>query len=328
MAADADLGVGTHINGEWMINGALGSGTCGKVFRARSTAHPDQQVAIKFLVGGDRTDQLRFLRERFLMEHMNKRGSPHVVRLIDIGLYGSIPYIVMELCHASLDRHLDRVGSFDESEACWIVAMAVTGLRAANTIHRDLKPGNLLISNPTSSASVCFRAGDPHASIIKVADFGLAKDHDPQAKLLTTPDRVMGTPAYMSPEQWRDSHDVGVESDIYALGVILYQMVTGHLPFDHDDVIQIGVMHQREPLVVPSSVSPAVAEVLRTCMAKDPHDRYRTLATLEQVLRAIAGIAPVTTSEPEPAAPAASAPPATASGRFQLGAGIRRLFSR
>lgn len=269
----------------------LGRGGAGAVYLATTVKKPPIPVAIKFLINPG--DLPRFKRERKVMESV---ASPYVVKLVDGGTHEGFPFIVMEyLSGGSLRDVLDNRKRLPVKEAAWVMVMAIRGLRKAGTVHRDLKPDNLLLTK-TKEGAVRFLVGDPrNGTTVKVADFGLAKSRDPNTLNLTNSRHVMGTPIYMSPEQCRNTREVGVATDIYALGVILYELTTGRAPFDAESAYDIMTMHCNDPVEYPKGMDQRVQTVLGRCLAKKPEDRYRSLYTLERDLGAIAGV-----SEPEP----------------------------
>jgi eukaryotic-like serine/threonine-protein kinase len=223
-------------------------------------------------------------------------SSPHVVRPVDHGTHEGFPYLVMEYLHGgSLRDLLDSRSRLPPKEACWVVIQALRGLRKAGTVHRDLKPDNLLIQ-PASGGGIRLTPGDTaRGSLVKVGDFGLAKSRDPNTLNLTNSQHVMGTPIYMSPEQCRNTREVGIATDIYALGVILYECVAGKPPFDGESAYDIMTMHCNDAVRWPRGLDARLQAVLERCLAKKPEHRYASLRALERDLAALAGL-----DEPEP----------------------------
>jgi serine/threonine-protein kinase len=158
-------------------------------------------------------------------------------------------------------------------------------------VHRDLKPENLLVE-ADASGKVRFKIGDDKtASIVKVADFGLAKAFDPSLNRLTKTGQIMGTPLYMSPEQCKNTKDVTQRADIYALGIILCELVTGEVPFEADDAYTVMKMHMEvEPKF--KRMDRQMEAVVRRCLQKNARDRYATLEDLRHDLQVIAGVKP------------------------------------
>jgi eukaryotic-like serine/threonine-protein kinase len=305
---------GSVIDQQWVILSVLGSGGSGAVYRCRhlhDTTHPE--VAVKLLTNSG--EVARFSRERLVMEGAR---HPHVVTLLDIGKHGHQPYLVLELAAGgSINDLLERQGALEPRLAVWIIIQAVSGLRARHLVHRDLKPHNLLIGLSDGQRRADFIIGDATTgSRVMIADFGLAKPIVGGGKSITITNQVMGTPLYMSPEQCRNTKVVGVESDIYSLGIILYELVTGHPPFDGEDPYAILVQQVNNEPVIPESLDPGLREILQRCLRKDPADRFRTLRSLEEALRKWCQLPTTVTSE-------AIAPVDTG-----FLARVRRLFGR
>jgi serine/threonine protein kinase len=285
---------GDVIGGRYKVVKELGRGGAGAVFRCQMLKRAELDVAIKFLINPG--DAKRFKRERKVMAAAN---SPYVVKLVDGGNHDGFPYIVMEYLHGgSLRDMLDDRGRLPPKEAAWVLVMAIRGLRKASTVHRDLKPDNLLITTG-KDGKVRFAIGDTRsASVVKVADFGLAKSRDPANTIspnLTDSRHVMGTPIYMSPEQCRNTREVGVATDIYALGIIFYECVVGKPPFDGESAYDIMTMHCNDAVKWPRGIDQRLQAIMGRCLAKKPEERYRSLLSLERDLAAIAGV-----GEPEP----------------------------
>ena len=271
----------------------LGEGGCGSVYRCRHLKRSDEEVAVKILE--NLADEQRFKRERQVLEEAR---SPHIVKLIESGRHEGIPYLALEfMVGGSLREILDTRGKLPAKEAAWILVMALRGLRSSKTVHRDIKPENLLLTRPGGrSAELRFIPGDTRkGACVKVADFGLAKAWDPSMTKITKTGQVMGTPLYMSPEQCRNTRDVTVHSDIYALGVIFFEMVVGKPPFDADNAYDLMAKHCNEAVPQVRGLDPAVQDVIARCLAKNPRDRFASLLALERKLSTIAGL-----GEPEP----------------------------
>jgi serine/threonine-protein kinase len=178
-----------------------------------------------------------------------------------------------------------------------VLVQAIRGLRASKTVHRDMKPENLLMGRGIGKGGTLKLTVDDikKGSVIKVADFGLAKAHDPNTLKLTNTGQVMGTPVYMSPEQCRNTRTVTARSDMYSLGIIFYEMIVGKPPFEANNAYDIMAMHCNDAPKFPARMDPRVKTVLELCLAKTPKDRYPSLYALERDLAAIAGL-----GEPEP----------------------------
>jgi serine/threonine protein kinase len=279
--------------GRWCVVQKLGEGGCGSVYRCRHLKRSDEEVAVKILE--NLADEQRFKRERQVLE--GARGV-HVVKLIESGRHEGIPYLALEfMVGGSLREVMDARGKLPPKEAAWILVMALRGLRSSKTVHRDIKPENLLLTRPGGrNAELRFIPGDIRkGACVKVADFGLAKAWDPSMTKITKTGQVMGTPLYMSPEQCRNTRDVTVASDIYALGIIFFELVVGRPPFDADNAYDLMAKHCNEAVPVVRGLDPALQEVINRCLAKNPRERYQSLLALDRKLSAIAGL-----GEPEP----------------------------
>jgi serine/threonine-protein kinase len=286
------LNKGDTIDGKYIVLKKLGEGGCGSVFRCRHVKKTEVEVAVKVLENA--ADEPRFRREQKVLGAVR---STNVIKLLDYGKHDRHPYLVLEFMEGGSVRDLlNARGKLPAEEAAWVTIQAVRGLRASRTVHRDLKPENLLVSKGQNGRNVTLTVGDAKkGAAIKVADFGLAKNRDPGQTNLTNTGQIMGTPLYMSPEQCRNTRDVTTSSDIYSLGVILFELVTGKPPFDADNAYDIMAMHCNEELPFPSRMDPRVRNVIARCCAKSAKDRYRTLLALERDLSGVAGL-----GEPEP----------------------------
>jgi eukaryotic-like serine/threonine-protein kinase len=290
---------GALIAGKYQVEAILGQGGMGVVVAARHLALR-QRVAIKFLLPAGL--RLPGARERFLREAQAAAAlqSDHVARVLDVGtLETGAPYLVMEhLSGADLSQLLKTHGSLPVAEAVDILLQACEAIREAHSlgiIHRDLKPQNLFILT---------RSGAP---FVKVLDFGLSKlpvqpGEAPEASLTAT-ELVMGSPQYMSPEQIRSLKHVDARTDIWALGVILYQLLTGRRPFLGDSVLAICasiVADTAPPLATYRPDVPAsLGALVRRCLEKNLALRVQTV---DELLRGLAPFAPTRAafpSEPE-----------------------------
>ncbi|MHC5068615.1 MAG: serine/threonine-protein kinase [Planctomycetota bacterium] len=293
---------GELIADRYRVTSLLGEGGAGIVYRCVDTADDDAQVAVKVLI--DPRAAPRFRREAKLLR---RTSSPYVIAQRGAGVdEDGRPYLVLDYCAGgSLRKMLDKRGKLEPSEAAWLLIQAVRGLRDAATVHRDLKPENLLLARTVSGKSGPLRSGDEEP-LVRVADFGLAKAGEDKALTLTMSGQVMGTPAYMSPEQCRSSKRVGIKTDIYALGVLLYEMVSGRVPFNASNAYDTMAMHCNEEPAL-GRLPQAVKAICGRCLAKAPGKRYPSLSALERDLAALAG--------GERVLPA----PAAAGGRWWLG---------
>ena len=262
--------------------GELGRGGMGVVYRARQTTL-NREVAIKTLL---RTDATRAALARFWAEAevMAAVKHPHVVQVIELGDHDGRPFMVMELLTGgSLEDRLaagERMSPRLAAELLAKVAGAVAAAHELGIVHRDLKPGNVLLSP----------AGEP-----KVTDFGIAKR---QSHALTQTNVLMGTPAYMAPEQAAArAKFVGPQADVWALGVILYECIAGKRPFDGDTAqAMLNQITSTEPVALRARV-PGLSRDLDTivtkCLSKEPQHRYATAAELASDLERFARGEPI-----------------------------------
>ncbi len=254
------------------ILGRIASGGQGAIYRAWDPSN-GQVVALKTLLpgGAANSDGIeRFRREAELTAEVD---HPNVIRILDNGRDQDSHFIVMEFLPISVADLIRSVGQLPIGRTVDICRQVALGLEAANDhgiIHRDIKPSNLLIA--------------PDGAV-KVTDFGLARSSN--LPTMTSPGAVMGTASYMSPEQVR-GHRVDTRTDIYSLGVVLYEMLTGSAPFDAETGYAIMRKHVEER---PESVSQrrpgvpiALDSIVNTCLAKKREDRFQTLGHLAAAL--------------------------------------------
>ncbi len=338
----ADPLLGRTIAGKFVLDQRLGAGAMGAVYRARQTAL-EKTVAIKVMHGELARDPMfaaRFHREA---KAASRLDHPNSIRILD---YGQDPdgllYIAMEyLDGRDLAYVLEREFPLPSARIVDVLSQALGAVAVAHDLgitHRDLKPENIMVLRRRTDDGV-------DIDVVKVCDFGIAKlveagdatgseagagAAQPQRGKLTTAGLVIGTPAYMSPEQGRGEAIDG-RSDLYSMGVILYQLLTGQLPFDGPSAIGIVLKHQVDAPPPPSSVRPDVdARLEAVCLRalqKAPRDRY---ATARDFRAAIRGAVPLDGAMPasadghaSPSAPRlAAAEPAVAIARteVQLGA--------
>jgi serine/threonine-protein kinase len=233
-----------------------------------------QEVAIKILRDDmelDEENRQRFLREAQLMVRLR---SEHVTKISDVGtLETGAPFVVMELLDGmDLGRVLESAGRLSTRVACDHLLQACDVLAEAHAlgiVHRDIKPTNLFVT----------RRNDGSPSI-KVLDFGISKtpSKDEQMKLTQTA-MMLGTPAYMSPEQMRSARSVDARTDIWSLGIVLYELVEGTMPFDATSFAELAVKVATEPFI-PMAAAPELTPVVARCLGRTPNDRYASVAEL------------------------------------------------
>jgi serine/threonine protein kinase len=284
------VGPGDVVAGKYAIVRLLGRGGMGSVFEARHRAL-GQRVAIKMLhaqASGHEEAVERFLREARAAASLT---SDHVVRVYDVGIHESgLPFMVMELLEGiDLGELLERRGAIPVGDTVrWVLqaASAVAEAHEAGIVHRDLKPSNLFLVRATTTN---------RTSKVKVVDFGISKRGNmPEGSVqtLTGPRAVMGSPSYMSPEQVRSTKSVDARTDVWSLGVIMYELLTGRTAFDGESLGDVFAKIREEPLPPIRSVVPAVPasldSVVSRCLQRDREHRFKDAAELADALRAIA----------------------------------------
>jgi serine/threonine protein kinase len=307
--------VGRVIGGRYRVAGLLGRGGMGAVYVAEHTG-TGRKVAIKRLhpeLAGDEKSVLRFQREA---RAAGATGHDHIVEIIDLGMAeDGAPFLVMEYLEGeNLAEVLQREGRLPPHRACHILAQALDALAAVHeegVVHRDLKPDNLFLTR---------RAGRP--DYVKVLDFGISKVRKEGAEAfeptLTRTGAIVGTPYYMSPEQARGASDYDHRVDLYGAGVILYQCLSGQLPFDaanYHALLQAILRCQPVPLgEVAPDVPPPLCSIVHRAMAADPSLRFASADALRQALIPYGGTAPVERPQSgrQPRVPAAAISPSKA----------------
>ncbi len=276
---EAPVREGDVLAGRYRVERVLAIGGMGVVVAAKHI-QLNQRVAVKVLTHNAKSSQAN---ARFLTEAKASAllKSDHVVHVSDVGtLDNGQPFMVMELLEGDdLSQALERDGKLPIEQAVDYVLQACEGLaeaHAARIVHRDLKPGNL------------FRARRPDGSdMIKVLDFGVSKalSTDIRAEgTVTTTDAVFGSPLYMSPEQMQSASKADERSDVWSLGVVLYELLTRRMPFDAESMAGLAVRIATDPPIRLVEVLPgsplALEAVIFKCLAKNPDDRYPNVAEL------------------------------------------------
>ncbi|NLA04952.1 MAG: Stk1 family PASTA domain-containing Ser/Thr kinase [Firmicutes bacterium] len=266
--------VGKNLAGRYKLLEKVGEGGMARVYRSWDSLL-NRAVAVKVLkeqMTGDSAFVKRFRREAQAAAGLS---HPNIVNIYDVGEEDNIHFIVMEyLDGKNLKQYIREKGRLPAEEAVAItirIAEALAVAHAAGVIHRDIKPQNIIFLNNGQ---------------VKVADFGIAIAAD--GTTLTCTDKIIGSVHYFSPEQARGSL-AGKRSDLYSLGVVLYEMVTGQVPFKGESPVSVAMKHIQEPVIAPSQLtgdlSPPLERIILKAMQKDPTQRYLSAAEFLEDLR-------------------------------------------
>lgn len=296
--------LGWPVAGRFIVTALVGRGSMARVFRARQL-QLNRDIALKLfdsaalqhelMQPGDREAAINVAKERFEREAqvLAQISHPNCVTMYDYGVSadGRYLYIAMEFVQGlSLRQAVNRRLKFEAiAEIAQQVLLALREAHALEIVHRDLKPENIILS---------VRPGSEE-QVVKVVDFGIAKMLSGPQESRTMAGTLFGTPAYMSPEQCRGETDtVGPSSDIYSLGCVLYELVSGELPFraqTPQEMVRMHIMDQ-PPRVPPRhglEMPPAFGDFLLRCMAKKPEDRYtdaqEAIIALDEIMGANQG---------------------------------------
>lgn len=261
------LNPGTMLSGRYEIIEMVGSGGMSEVYKAKCHVL-NRFVAIKVLKPEFSSD-VNFV-TKFRIEAQSAAGlsHPNIVNVYDVGEDNGVYYIVMELVEGiTLKEYIQKHGRIEPKEAIDFAIQIAQGVQAAHehhTIHRDIKPQNIILANNGT---------------LKVTDFGIAK----AASSSTTTTNAMGSVHYISPEQARGGFS-DERSDIYSLGITLYEMLTGHVPFEGENNVAIALMHIQSEMVSPREYYPdiptSLEKIIRKCTQKKPERRYLTANAL------------------------------------------------
>ncbi|NJC97264.1 MAG: hypothetical protein C3F07_13270 [Anaerolineales bacterium] len=282
--------------GKVQIESLLARGGVAEVYLGTHTSL-QRKVAVKILrnPSEEHSDALdRFQREARVVANLR---HPNIVQVFDFDMADNDPYLVMEYIQGpSLSKYLHTLHQNDERLELPHVARLIFGVASAlqyahnnGIIHRDIKPGNILLISPTTQ----IEAGKPLPDDFEpvLTDFGLVRFLDSSRQ--TTTGVTAGTPAYMSPEQARGETTDG-RTDVYSLGIVLYELLSGHLPFDGETTMSILLKHVNEPPAPIPGLSPFMQKVLDRALAKDVNDRFQTPLEFAKAFGAAVDINPAT----------------------------------
>ncbi|CAN5493854.1 hypothetical protein BH11CYA1_BH11CYA1_12970 [soil metagenome] len=287
----AEFSAGILVGGSYEIVDYLGRGAMGFVYRARHNVL-GREYALKTL-GAEQVSETSWRRFQIEAQAIAKMSHPNVVGIHNFALHQSegnppIPFYVMDLLEGSnLGERLEEHGSPPLAILLSIFQQAAAGIGYAHSkgmIHRDVKPGNIVLLN----------SPDAVGATVKIVDFGIAKltDSEYGAQKLTTAGEVFGSPLYMSPEQSM-AQTLDARTDIYSLGVTLYEALTCEPPFIAGSAVEVMMMHQSAPVPIINEVSqvgypPEIQQIVEMMLAKMPEDRYQSMDHVIHDLTAIA----------------------------------------
>src|SRR5580700_2456319 len=279
------LEAGQVIDGKYRLTRLMGTGGMGAVYEGENVLIR-RRVAIKILNADSASNKENIRRFEREAQAAGEIGNEHILEVLDIGaLPNGDRYMVMEFLDGeTLAARIERLGRLTPKQVAPIALQflaALASAHAAGIIHRDLKPENIFI----------LRAKAGRADFVKLIDFGISKFSRPFLEgehRMTRANAVLGTPCYMSPEQARGASETDVRSDIYSCGVILYESVTGRLPFEGDSfndlMFKIALSDAPSPLTHVPSLDPDFAWLINHAIARDPEARFATAQQFAEAL--------------------------------------------
>jgi eukaryotic-like serine/threonine-protein kinase len=281
MATNANVGVGELVDGKYRLLRVIGEGGWGIVYEGENV-RTLKRVAIKILRA--RADLTADIRTRFEREAQaaGRIGSEHIVEVFDLGtLADGSHYMVMELLSGcDLSTRLRNNGALDSVTGAKVVLQLLEGLAAAHDagiMHRDLKPENLFLV-PT-------RSGE---DFVKILDFGISKFTSPGMSSATMTGAVLGSPCYMAPEQARGLKNVDPRTDLYSVGTLLFECVTGRVPFDGDNfndlMFKIALAPRPNPLEVRPDLDHGMAAIIVKAIQAEPNERFQNAEQFREAL--------------------------------------------
>jgi Protein kinase domain len=266
------LSPGVMLAGRYRIERMLGEGGMGAVYKAHDMAL-DEEIAVKIIRSETSEHLARFKKEIAISRRIT---HPNVIRLYDYGSVQTMHFLTMEVLNGRSLEDCTKT-PLDFRSGIQILIQCCLGLGAAHahgTVHRDIKPANFMLLEDGT---------------VKLVDFGIAK-HAASGSPLTITGFIAGTPHYMSPEQINNFKNADARSDLYSLGVMAFEMFTGAVPFDHDNLLTVLQMHMYEvpPRVssVRPDISPALDEIIDQLLAKNPDHRFASCEALSRALHA------------------------------------------
>ncbi len=279
--------IGSVIDGRYKVTEVMASGAMGAVYKAERVP-VGKLVAVKFLhasMASDSEFQARFERETRVMSKLN---HPNCVSVLDFGAWEGAPYLVMDFVDGvTLRARLDKQGALPPLDALAIARQVLAGLAHAHqqdVFHRDVKPANIMISEEIG-----------HGERVRILDFGLARLQGNVGRDATQTNMVVGTPNYMAPEQTVPGSAIDARTDLYAVGVVLFEMIAGERPFNSEDTLQLLGMHRAAPIprladrVKAGTELPiGLQEVIDKAMAKSPKDRYQSAIEFAKAIDEVA----------------------------------------